>query len=201
MYIFFALVLAVIALFLFSLNNDNYSGAGRLKLVGLLFFFVACFLISSAFTLKSAIKERERIITTEETARYELLPFRIITSTPMEIEISDSEILNNAEPLYYVRRWDANNFGFYYKTIQNGVSGFEPGYITFYSDNEVFITDIYEGSPVILKITETSKYPISKFEKFWLSSEEIYSLRATSKTRYEIYVPEDSIIETFNFEQ
>ena len=126
MYIFFALVLAVIALFLFSLNNDNYSGAGRLKLVGLLFFFVACFLISSAFTLKSAIKERERIITTEETARYELLPFRIITSTPMEIEISDSEILNNAEPLYYVRRWDANNFGFYYKTIQNCVSGFEP---------------------------------------------------------------------------
>ena len=40
MYIFFALVFAVIALFLFSLNNDNYSGAGRLKLVGLLFFFV-----------------------------------------------------------------------------------------------------------------------------------------------------------------
>lgn len=201
MYILLALIMSVSAVSLICFTNDNYSGAGIQKLIGLFCTLLAGFFIISAFNLKASIKERERIITNTETVTYELLPFKVIFSTPMEIEVSDSGNANSSEPLYYVRRWDENNFGFYYKTIQNNVSGFAPGYITFYSDDEVFITDVYEGSPIILEITETYEYPISKFEKFWLCSEEIYTfLRSRTQTRYEIYAPAGSIIETYNFE-
>ena len=199
MYILFALIFALGALFLICFTNDNYTGAYKLKVIGLLCIFVSCFLISTAFNLKENIKSRDRIVTESETVTYKLLPFKVIFSMPMEIEVSDSETIETSEQHYYVKRWDANNFGFYYKTTQNGVKGFEPGYITFYSDDEVFITDIYEGTPTILKITETTGYPISKFEMFWLCSGEIKTLRATTTIRYEIYVPTDSIIETLTF--
>ena len=164
MYIFFGLIFAIVALFLLVFTNDNYYGSGKLKLIGLSCVFTACFFFSSGYNLKQNIKARELIVTDSETVTYELMPFKVIFSTPMEIEVSDSETIDDSETYYYVKRWDANILGFYYKTIKDGISGFEPDYITFYSDDEVFITDIYEGSPIIVKSTETWGYPISKFE-------------------------------------
>ena len=83
MYILFALIFALAALFLMCFTNDNYFGAGKLKLIGFLCIFCACFLISTAFNLKENIKSRERIVTASETVSYELLPFKIVFSMPM----------------------------------------------------------------------------------------------------------------------
>ena len=97
MYILLALIFALGALFLICFTNDNYSGAYKLKLIGLLCIFTSCFLISTTFNLKENIKSRERIVIASETVTYDILPFKVIISTPMEIEVSNLETLDNTE--------------------------------------------------------------------------------------------------------
>ena len=113
-----------------------------------------------------------------------------------EEDLSNSEISISTKSSYYVKHSNSNDFYFYYKTTQNGIDGFTNGMFTIGSNDDVFITHLFEGTPTIIVTTTIYEYPISKFEKIWLSTNDISSLQRVTKKLYEIYVPEGSIIET-----
>ncbi len=187
-----ALILAIVgAVFLFGNSNYYLPQRPALPVIGFLLILVASYCLGSVFILKDDIKEREKVITSQESLAYELVPFNFATS---EVEIEHSDNQNS----YYIHVYEHDQLHFYYKTKQNGNNGFSPK--TIYSNN-VFITEDYEGTPLILEITTVYEYPMDKFEKWWLNSSDIYTLRPTTIVKYEIYVPTNSIIETFDPEQ
>lgn len=187
-----ALVLAIVAAILLFGSSENYlPRKSALPVIGFVLFLAASYCLGSVFILKDDIKEREKVITSQESLAYELVPFNFATS---EVEIERSDSKNS----YYIHAYEHDQLHFYYKTKQNGNNGFSPK--TIYSNN-VFITEDYDGTPLILEITTVYEYPMDKFEKWWLNSSDIYTLRPTTVVKYEIYVPANSIIETFNPDQ
>lgn len=183
------LILAVIGIvLLFGSSNYYLPRRPILPILGFLLILVASYCIGSVFILKDAVKEREQVVTSKETLAYQLVPFDFALS---EYEMEDSTQISS----YYVRFFDENNFHFYYKTSQDGVDGFMPETIHSYN---IFITENYEGSPMITKTTTVYEYPVTRFEELWLSSDAVKNFGRKTITSYEIYVPEGSIIETAN---
>lgn len=184
-----ALIIAIVgALLLFGSSNYYLPRRPALPVVGFVLILAASYCLGSVFILKDDIKEREQVITSEETLVYQLVPFNFASS---EYEIEHSETNSS----YYIRFFEEDKFHFYYKTKQNGVDGFTPETIR---SNNVFISENYEGTPMVVKTTTLYEFPITKFEKAWLGSNSILTLRSKTIILYEIYVPEGSIIETFS---
>ena len=184
-----ALILALIGIILlFGLSKDYLSRKPALPLIGYILILTASYCIGSLFIIKDGIKEREQVITSQETLAYQLVPF--------DFAYSEYEIENTKQiATYYVRFFDEGKFHFYYKTTQNGVDGFAPETIWSYN---VFISENYEGSPMITETTTVYNFPITDFERIWIGSDSIASLRTKTIKSYEIYVPTGSIIETTN---
>ncbi len=184
-----ALILALIGIILlFGLSKDYLSRKPALPAIGYILILTASYCIGSLFIIKDGIKEREQVLTSKETLVYQLVPFNFASS---EYEIEHSK----SNSSYYIRFFEEDKFHFYFKTNQNGVDGFTPETIR---SNNVFISANYEGTPMIIKTTSLYEFPITKFEKVWLSSDSILTLRSKTTILYEIYVPEGSIIETFS---
>ena len=183
------LILAVIGIVLLFGNSNYYlPRKPLLPVVGFVLVLVASYCLGSVFILKDAIKEREQVITSKETLAYQLVPFDFALS---EYEMEDSNQITR----YYVRFFDENKFHFYYKTNQDGIDGFAPETIHSYN---IFITENYEGSPMITKTTTVYELPVTKLEELWLSSDAVKNFGRKTITTYEIYVPQGSIIETAN---
>lgn len=181
------LILAVIGIvLLFGSSNYYLPRKPILPILGFLLILVASYCLGSVFILKDAVREREQVVASKETLAYQLVPFDFALS---EYEMEDSAQISS----YYVRFFDENKFHFYYKTSQDGVDGFTPETIHSYN---IFITENYEGSPMITKTTTVYEYPVTKLEELWLSSDAVKNFGRKTITSYEIYVPEGSIIET-----
>lgn len=180
-----AFAIGIFAIILIGLGDKSYPRKPALIALGAMMIVFMGFCIGITFTLKDTVLEREKIVTAKNTEAYELVPFEFATSGK-EFELSE-----NANS-YYIHVFESQYIHFYYKTKQNGVNGYSPE--TIFSNN-VFITDNYEGTPMILKITTTEEFPMDGFEKWWLGKD-IHTLQPQEIVRYEIYVPEGAIIET-----
>lgn len=195
MYLIVSIILYLIGSFLCIFTNHRQRRANVLIATGVGCLIYATFVISCAFSLKDNIKQRNFEITETQTI-YELVPIKALVLSD-EQSISTSENGVYKEVLYYIEHSVSDNYNFYYKTTQNGVDGFTSGLIIVESNDDIFITTAFEGTPTIIATTEIHEYPISKFERIWLSTNDISSLQSVTKTHYKIYVPEGSIIETF----
>ena len=180
-------IIVVIILFAIGLTLLSYRDSSCfcdiLGIIAIVLGFVIC---KSGLESINNIRNGEKIIISEEVTTYEIVPldFAIYEKDP---ELSEK----NASG--YIHIDDDRRFTFFYKTVQDGVEGFEPE--TIYSNN-VFFPDGYTGNPKIVEITTIHKYPLSGFKKIWLLGSGMSEEKTSIK--YEIYIPENS---TFKYEQ
>lgn len=184
MYILFFLVFLGLGISMcfveFNISPRINKVLNSLKLV---FLFIAAFIFFSSFTMESEIKERDMILISEETMTYELVSLR-----------TDKEIVGHGSK-YYLHIYENRVFDFYYKSTKNGMEGFEPGTII---ADDVFIVPTIECSPVIVETIRTYDYSFTPFERFWFS--QTTTLEPITHTSYDIYVPEDSILGSYELE-
>ena len=136
-----------------------------------------------ALITETEIKERDMILISEEKVTYELVSLR-----------TDKEIVGHGSK-YYLHIYENRIFDFYYKSTKNGNEGFEPGTIV---ADAVFIDETIESSPVIIETIQTYDYSLTPFERFWYSKTK--TLEPVKHKSYDIYVPEGSILGSYELE-
>ena len=151
--------------------------------LGILCGIIAVFIFFSSITMESEIKERDMILISEETITYELVSLR-----------TDKEIVGHGSR-YYLHIYENRVFDFYYKSTKNGIEGFEPGTIV---ADDVFIAQTVECPPVIIETIRTYDYSFTPFERFWFS--ETTTFEPITHKSYDIYVPEGSILGSYELE-